>query len=157
MELIYEYKPPFRIAGISTLLTANTDFPALWDELFRQQEVADLQALGNGESFGACYRRTPEQELRYMAAYDLLEEEAAQAMNLEILEIPAAYYAVLTVHGPVPQSIQEGWKALEEELAKENYQHAGTPDLEVYSLGDMTSADYMMQLWVPVVAKEEEE
>ncbi len=35
-------------------------------------------------------------------------------------------------------------------LPENGLKHAGTPDLEVYTQGDMDSDEYEMQLWVPV-------
>jgi len=34
---------------------------------------------------------------------------------------------------------------------EQGYCHAGTPDFEAYSEGDMCSPDYRMELWVPIV------
>lgn len=39
-------------------------------------------------------------------------------------------------------------------LPEQGYMHAGTPDFEVYSEGDMYSPDYKMELWIPLSKKE---
>ena len=55
----------------------------------------------------------------------------------------------------VPGCIHEGWKyAMEVFLPEQGYMHAGTPDFEVYSEGDMNSPDYKMELWIPLARKE---
>jgi AraC family transcriptional regulator len=76
-------------------------------------------------------------------------------MGLEVKEIREAEYAILSLKGSVPTCIHEGWKyAMEVFLPEQGYMHAGTPDFEVYSEGDMYSPDYKMELWIPLSKKE---
>ena len=87
-----------------------------------------------------------------MAAYDVKDEKMAKKLGLDILEVPKAEYAVAKLKGAIPNCIHEGWKyVIEVFFPEQGYKHAGTPDFEVYSEGNMDSPDYEMELWVPIV------
>lgn len=82
----------------------------------------------------------------------MVDVDYTQKHGLEIMEIPGAEYAVVTLHGSVPECIHEGWKHVMEVFFPEHgYAHAGTPDFEVYREGDMYDPAYEMELWIPVV------
>ncbi|RSD26881.1 AraC family transcriptional regulator [Mesobacillus subterraneus] len=67
------------------------------------------------------------------------------------MEIPASRWAIFEVHGPMPDAIQKVWKQIFTEWFPANgYQHAGTPDLEVYTAGNPTDPDYYSEVWIPV-------
>ncbi len=86
-----------------------------------------------------------------MAGFDVDNRELAIDNGLEILEIPEADYAVIPLNGKVPDCIHKGWEYVMGTFLPENsLKHAGTPDLEVYTRGDMDSDEYEMELWVPV-------
>lgn len=152
MEVKIVQKQAFKVAGISMQGYAGAPFHEKWEELFRQWDEQDLIKLGSGQSFGSCYDMQQDQSFRYMAGFDVVDEQKARALGLEILEVPAAQYAILTLVGPMPRSIHEGWQYMMGTFFPEQgYQHAGTPDFEVYHEGDMSAADYTMELWVPIV------
>ena len=79
----------------------------------------------------------------------------AKKLELDTMEIPEAEYAVVKLKGKIPNCIHEGWKYVMEVFFPEHgYKHAGTPDFEVYTEGDMESDNYEMELWVPIVKAE---
>ena len=66
----------------------------------------------------------------------------AAELGLSVMHIPEAEYAV----------VHQGWKyVMETFFPEQGYCHAGTPDFEAYSEGDMYSKNYTMELWVPIV------
>lgn len=86
-----------------------------------------------------------------MAGYIVNDLEKAQTMAFSVIDIPAGDYAVIELKGPVPECIHQGWKYFMEVFCPEQgYRHAGSPDLEYYFEGDMSSLDYQMELWVPI-------
>jgi AraC family transcriptional regulator len=47
--------------------------------------------------------------------------------------------------------MQNTWKQIISEwFPSSHYQHAGTPDLEVYSYGNPSSPDYYSEIWIPL-------
>ena len=60
--------------------------------------------------------------------------------------------AIVPVKGAIPASIHHAWKyVLEVFFPETGYRHSGAPDFEVYTEGDMSSPDYQMELWIPVI------
>lgn len=71
--------------------------------------------------------------------------------RFEVTEIPASKWAIFEVHGAMPHAIQKVWKQIFSEwFPSSSYEHAGTPELEVYSDGDASEEDYYSEIWIPV-------
>ena len=67
--------------------------------------------------------------------------------------IPEAEYAVFTAIGKMPDSIQNTTKYIHREwLPKSKYQHAGSPEFELYDerSGDGENAE--VDIYVPIVS-----
>lgn len=157
MKVRIQDKPAFKVAGIKAEEIEASSCPQIWDALFERYTYDELDNLGNGTNYGVCYAPTYLNRINYMAAYDVEDIDKAKKMGLDIMEIEEAKYAVFELRGPVPQCIQEGWKyAVHEYFPKNGLTHSGKPDFEVYLNPemDMNSDDYEMELWVPIVKKE---
>lgn len=114
--------------------------------------MQQLMALGDGQSYGACYDMGEDGTFHYMAGTGCADAQAACDIGLEVIQVPEATYAAVELLGPMPQCIQEGWSYVWGTfLPQQGYRHAGTPDFELYAQGDMQSPDYRMELWVPIV------
>lgn len=151
MDVRIEKRGPFTIAGLSLRGTPGADFGALWAQVYGKYAENELAALGDGQSYGACHDMGGDGQFSYTAGYDCADEQKAEAMGLALVPVPEASYAVATLTGPVPQNIQQGWAyLLGTFLPQQGYRHAGSPDFEHYFEGDMHSADYKMELWVPI-------
>ena len=152
MEVKIEKKSGFTLAGIQVDADLTSDFPKVWNSLFEKASHEELAKLGNGRSFGICSEVKDGKTFTYAAAYDCRDEQKAAELGLSVMHIPEAEYAVVQLKGPVPDCIHKGWKyVMETFFPEQGYCHAGTPDFEAYSEGDMYSKNYMMELWVPIV------
>lgn len=154
MEIKIEKKRAFKVAGIKAEGNGEDFFQKAWIKLFEKVAPHILEKLGDGQSYGACYgfESIHENGFEYMVGYDVKDMEKAAGLGLETIEVPEAEYVVVKLRGPMPGGIHEGWKYITEVFFPEQgYKHAGTPDFEVYSEGNMESSDYEMELWVPVV------
>ena len=152
MEVKIEKKSGFTLAGIQVDADRTSDFPKVWNSLFEKASHEELAKLGNGRSFGVCSEVKDGKTFTYAAAYDCRDEQKATELGLSVMHIPEAEYAVVQLKGPVPDCIHKGWKyVMETFFPEQGYCHAGTPDFEAYSEGDMYSKNYMMELWVPIV------
>ncbi len=155
MDTKIERKKAFAIAGLSTKLSLKAKdsaiIPVLWQDLIARETVEFWDSIGNGQNYGLNYDFKSEDDLSYMAGFDVKDKELAISKGLEIVEIPETDYAIIELKGKVPDCIYKGWEYVMGTFLPENgFKHAGTPDLEVYTEGDMNSDDYQMQLWVPV-------
>ena len=152
MEVKIEKKSGFTLAGIQVDADRTSDFPKVWNSLFEKASHEELAKLGNGRSFGVCSEVKDGKTFTYAAAYDCRDAQKAAELGLSVMHIPEAEYAVVQLKGSVPNCIHQGWKyVMETFFPEQGYCHAGTPDFEAYSEGDMYSKNYTMELWVPIV------
>ena len=152
MEVKIEKKSGFTLAGIQVDADLTSDFPKVWGSLFEKASHEELAKLGNGRSFGICSEVKDGKTFTYAAAYDCRDAQKATELGLSVIHIPEAEYAVVQLKGSVPNCIHQGWKyVMETFFPEQGYCHAGTPDIEAYSEGDMYSKNYTMELWVPIV------
>lgn len=155
MDVKIQKKDGFAVAGVKLGNIESSSCPVVWDQLYKKYDHETLSRLGNGQLYGMCFDVEKPNKINYMACYHVNDVSRAREMGLEVKEIKAAEYAILSLKGPVPTCIHEGWKyAMEVFLPEQGYMHAGTPDFEVYSEGDMYSPDYKMELWIPFARKE---
>ena len=151
MNVKIQRKPGFKIAGIGAKGIESSECPKIWDRLFEKATEETLEALGSGQSYGACYEIEDPSSLNYLAGYDVRDEGRAKALGLEILSVPETEYAVVELTGKIPDCIHAGWAFIMKEFLPEHgYRHSGAPDFEVYGNGDMYAGDYKMELWVPI-------
>lgn len=154
MRISIQRKPAFTVAGLGREAIGSAECPAVWDALLEGWDEDALVALGSGQSFGACYGIEGADTINYLAGYDVADADAdaARELGLDVLEVAPAEYAVVSLTGPVPECIHEGWRyVMESFLPERGLRHSGAPDFEVYGPGDMSALDYRMELWVPVV------
>ena len=152
MDIKIQKKSAFTVAGVLLEAIDNSQCPSAWEQLYANHSFESLESMGSGQSFGLCSDVKEGEIINYMAAYDVTDIAKAEALGLSIKEIPAAEYAIVPVKGAIPASIHNAWKyVLEVFFPETGYRHSGAPDFEVYTEGDMSSPDYQMELWIPVV------
>ena len=152
MDIKIQKKPAFTVAGVLLEAINNSQCPSAWDQLYATHGFEILESLGSGQSFGVCSDVKEGEIINYMAAYHVTDKANAEDLGLSIKDIPAAEYAIVPVKGTIPASIHHAWKyVLEVFFPETDYRHSGAPDFEVYFEGDMSSPDYQMELWIPVI------
>ena len=152
MDIKIQQKPVFTVAGVLLEAIDNSKCPSAWEYLYAHHSLESLESLGSGQSLGVCSDVKEGEIINYIAAYDVTDKAKAEELGLSINEIAEAVYAIVTVKGPIPESIHHAWKyVLEIFFPETGYRHSGAPDFEVYSEGDMSSPDYQMELWIPVI------
>ena len=152
MDIKIQKKPAFTVAGVLLEAIDNSQCPSAWEQLYANHSFESLESLGRGQSFGLCSDVKEGEIINYMAAYDVTDKAKAEELGLSIKEIAEAEYAIVPVKGAIPSSIHHAWKyVLEVFFPETGYHHSGAPDFEVYSEGDMSSPDYQMELWIPVI------
>ncbi|MEZ7635496.1 GyrI-like domain-containing protein [Streptococcus sp. 27098_8_70] len=152
MDIKIQKKPALSVAGVLLETIDNSQCPSAWEKLYAHHSIENLESLGSGQSFGVCSDVKEGEIINYMAAYDVTDKVKADELGLFIKDIPAAEYAIVPVKGAIPASIHHAWKyVLEVFFPETDYRHSGAPDFEVYTEGDMSSPDYQMELWIPVI------
>ena len=152
MDIKIQKKPSFAVAGVLLEDIDNSKCPSAWEKLYATHSIKSLEGLGSGQSLGVCSDVKEGEIIDYMAAYDVTDKAKAEELGLSIKDIPAAEYAIVSVKGAIPASVHHAWKyVLEVFFPETGYRHSGAPDFEVYFKGDMSSPDYQMELWIPVI------
>lgn len=148
----------FQVVGIKRELScANgenlTEIPKMWADVHSDGTNDLLFKLNNGVIkgvLGVCVDKRDIQPL-LMDYWIAAEHDGDIPEGLMNLEIPASKWGVFEVHGPMPDAIQKVWKQIYSEwFPSSKYEHAGTPDLEVYGSGDPWGPEYYSEIWIPL-------
>ncbi|MFD2923231.1 AraC family transcriptional regulator [Halobacillus naozhouensis] len=142
-------KKGFSIANGENLL----EIPKMWDQVNSDGTTDLLLHLNSGPidgMLGICDTsgKSSSDEMNYWiaAAYDGKPQK-----GLVSLDIPASKWAVFEVHGAMPDAMQKVWKQIFSEwFPSGGYEHAGTPELEVYTADDPYSPNCYSEIWIPV-------
>ncbi len=160
-------KSSFKVKGLGLRTTSMEgknmrEIPAFWQECHRDGSVnALLAGLGPMGMFGICTDMGADEQFTYVVG---VEDSTATiklpaGKELKVRTIPSATYAVFESIGPMPHAIQEVWKrAYGEWFPSSGYEHAGSPDFEVYppyedSRGNPDSPDCVTEVWIPIKPK----
>ena len=150
-----EAKGPLRIAGIYTPLEKDMEknfqtVPAFWQKAAADNILPKLTSIMEMPAvlgISACQ----EEEWKYWIGVCTSKEAEAP---LEILELPAATWAIFSGTGPMPKACQELEKRIFTEwLPNSGYEYGKGADIEVYYNAD--PADSVFEIWIPVVKKAE--
>lgn len=159
MNITIQKKKAFTVAGVNEQNINSSLCSSIWGKLFSKVSHEEMSKLGTGESVGVCHDILnldnhdvlEANKINYMAGYIINDVDKAKSMDLDILEVEEAEYAVVELIGSVPECIHTGWKyAMEVFFPEHGYVHSGKPDFEYYYEGNMHSKDYKMELWIPI-------
>ncbi|MBN2238912.1 MAG: GyrI-like domain-containing protein [Dehalococcoidales bacterium] len=131
-----------------------------WEEFYREKRDETLKELVAGKTgpvTGSAYLAviTIDEgtgDFSYGTGIENTNGEIPEGYR--VVKIPAATWAVFTSKGPVPKEIHDlGDRIFREWFPSIGYEHDSAPELEVYLPGDRNSADYLCEVWMPVVKK----
>ncbi len=153
-----EEKPGFCVVGAKETVSREnggnfTRIPQIWQELHQSGMSEKIAALIETEPMGllgvcANYNDTGNTIDYYVAATTTTQQPPA---GMEKLEIKAGTWAIFESVGPLPDALQDTWRKIYTEwFPTAAYTHAGGAELEVYADGDVKSADYRCEVWIPV-------
>ena len=153
-----ERKQSLRLIGksIKVSYTDNEHFlkiPEFWSACQHNGTYSELISLDKGNPKGMfgvfnCYDEDS-RELEYSV---MVTSDVDLPDGFTEMIIPEVTWAVFDCVGTIPQSIQNGWKYLNEEwLLKYPFKHAHCPELEWYSDGNSYDNNYLSQIWIPII------
>lgn len=148
----------FSVIGVKEFMPVEngenfTKIPQMWaglpeETMNRLGELSNLEPSG---VLGVCAGMHDNGFDYWIAAATTKECPA----GFEKLDIPAAQWAVFEITGAIPKAMQDGFKQIFGEwLSSSGYQHANAPEIEWYSVGDMSSPEYKSEIWVPVIKQD---
>jgi AraC family transcriptional regulator len=168
MEYRIEELPAFAAFGLVLKTTSkggenNRAIPRFWQESDKAGLVGALAAKsGKLGMMGICLPYEKDGEtFEYMIGIEAPADRKGLPAGCREASLPKATYGVFESHGPMPMAIQEVWKRVFNEwFPASGYEHAGTPDFEVYPSfppkdprGDPGSPQCYSEVWVPLKKK----
>ncbi|MEI8094981.1 MAG: GyrI-like domain-containing protein [Spirochaetales bacterium] len=136
--------------------------PEFWNQNHAQGRVAVLaQGCSPLGVLGLCAEADlAKQEFTYFIAVEQ-QVGVTYPEGTRSVRLGAAKYVVFTAIGAMPDAIQNVWKqAFEEWFPASGYEHAGTPDFEVYPpfpegdpRGNPDSPENLSEVWIPIRPK----
>ncbi|RHW43280.1 AraC family transcriptional regulator [Neobacillus notoginsengisoli] len=150
-------KEAFTIVGKSIRTSTiggenNRKIAAFWVESNRNGFSRELaKHCGPLGLIGVCMDFDKQQEnLTYLIGAEKNIERVPSDWEERV--IPAATWAVFPVHGAMPDAMPRVWNRIFSEwFPGTGYEHAGGPEMEVYtSDADPSSEDYYSEIWIPV-------
>ncbi len=151
MDYVVEKMEAIKVVGYEknfTFEAAYQEIPRFWDEV-----MSNAKNEGVGE-FGICIENiSGGKEFHYMVAGRYQGGSVPEGMK--IYEVPAMEWAKFKCVGPMPGALQ----AVNSKIFKEwlpgnpDYEIAMGMNIEWYSCGDTSAADYESAIWIPVKKK----
>lgn len=168
MDYVIEKMDAIKMIGFERTFDydgAYKEIPKFWDMFYQKmchdtnnpkinkQVISVATACKVGE-YGICIDDSPEKNaFRYMIAGIYDDGDVPEGMT--IYEVPALKWAKFRCVGSMPGALQ----AMNTKIYKEwlpgnpEYEIAENIDVEWYSHGDNTKADYESAIWIPVKEK----
>lgn len=131
--------------------------PDFWTQSHQDGTVYKLLSLAKDRTniFGICYNNdlTDKQSFEYSIAA-LCDDNCEIPEGFRMNEIPARTWVVFECVGPMPDAMQQTWhKICAEFFPTSSYKPTYEMDIEAYTAGEMNSADYKSEIWVPIEEK----
>jgi AraC family transcriptional regulator len=149
-------KESFTVIGKQTRITMVDEqnfnqVPKFWYDCMKDgsyewisSKAGKLGVLGVSKDFDKF-----KDEFNYMIAIEEIKEPIPK--GYVSATIPAATWAAFESEGPVPEALHDLLRRIYSEwMPSMGYQHDCAPDLEIFPVGDMFSADYRCEIWIPI-------
>ncbi len=158
MKYRIEERQAFRVVGVKEQFSAVVEesfeaIPKMWNRCNSDGTTQAVCSLIEGEPngcLGICTEFDGDKFYYWIAAPT---SKACPAGMIE-MDIPVSTWAIFDVTGAMPKAIQDVNRRIYSEwLPSSGYDHARTPDFELYPEGDLNSPDYKSEIWIPVVKK----
>lgn len=155
MDYRIEKKESFGFYGLkkrfSTVDGANfKEIPVFWQTVLEDGSFETMMTGAiESRSLGVCMPMKTDEDTEFDYIIGVFSEIPCE--GYDYYEVGEADWAVFEVKGPVNPNLQEAWKGIFSEWFPETgFQHAPLPEIEVYTDGDVTSDDYMTEIWIPI-------
>ena len=157
MNVIIEKMDAFKVVGKSRVFNTDNGYkeiPKFWDECCKRwpKECEESGSDSYGK-YGICIDTGEGQNFDYYIAGDYAREPIGE--GFKVVTIPAHTWAKFRCVGPMPGALQSvNTKIFQEWLPGNNqYDIAEAINIEMYTIGDTTAADYVSEIWIPVKEK----
>lgn len=156
-----ETKQSLRLIGKSIKISYRDNehylkIPEFWSVCQQNGTFSELVSLDNGSPKGLFGVFTGYDESSKELEYSIMViSDVDLPEGFTEIVLPEVTWAIFDCVGMIPQSIQNGWKYLNEEwLIKYPFKHAPCPELEWYSDGNSYDSNYLSQIWIPIIEED---
>jgi AraC family transcriptional regulator len=161
MNFRIENREAIKITGLPLRVSVKDgrnfkDVPAFWSRCNKDGSMEKLaKSIRNGSKLGimgvcADFEEAT-QEFTYLIAIETPSDRSALPNGCTDMTVKAATWAIFESRGPIPTAIQDTFKRIYSEwFPTSGYEHAAGAELEIYTEGDMQSAEYCCEVWMPV-------
>ncbi len=162
MDFRVESREAMDLTGLKLTTTIEDgrqlqEVPAFWDRTRRSGDLAKLErSIPAGSKLGVagvCADMDADsQEFSYLIAIEAPRDRSNLPAGCVDIRTGSGVWAIFESRGPLPGAIQDTIRRIYAEwFPTSGYEHAGGPELEVYTKGDQDSPDYYCEVWIPVV------
>ena len=151
-------KEAFRVVGKGIRVPCKDGenfkrIPEFWQESCQNGFSDKLEKIsGVMGKLGICWNDYSDEQFTYIIAAE--KPQGFQESDMQEYEIPASTWAIFESVGPMPGAIQKVWGRIYSEwFPATSFEHADAPDLEVYPFGNADSANYLCEVWIPIIRK----
>ncbi len=153
MNYRIEQKTAFTVVGVkqrfSHIEGLGENIGKMWSETPRE---IFSQITGLGKELVGVYSGMYEDNTTDYYIATITEKEAPESLCK--LEIPSLTWAIFEIVGPMPTAMAEVWgRIFSEWFPTSGYEHAEAAEIEWYSNGNLSSADYKSEIWIPVIKR----
>ena len=147
-----------KIKMVSTNDEINKDvIPDFWTESRQNGTLDALHRYASGQHglFGICYGDSADSANEFCYSIATVADVGGSVpAGYRVTKIPASTWALFTCKGAMPNAIQDMWHRIYAEFFPSSaYQPTEEVDIEAYPDGDMSSNDYVSEIWVSVTKK----
>ena len=151
----------FQLIGTNREFSLKDDenligIPKFWSEVNSDGTSSRLGKQNDGAInglLGVCVDKRESEGKEAIDYWIGAESTQDKAAGFSTLTIPASKWVVFEVRGAMPEAMQKVWKQIFTEwFPSSGFQHAGTPELEVYPEDGADRPDYYSEIWIPVTS-----
>lgn len=138
-------------------MTATPDISAFWDECMRDGSTQKLAGYIPEDPrlkglIGVCFSGIIEENEFPYGIGSEYDGRPVEDSSFEVIDIPAATYAVFTIKGNMPDVFPETYKKIFTEFfpQSDKYEYGNGIEIEVYPSADVDDPNYECEVWIAV-------
>ena len=151
-------KKAFPVIGIELKTTTREgknfiEIPQFWQQVIQKEQIKNIPNKKQPETvLGICMDFEADGTFSYIIGSEVAHTDDVPE-DMVIKQIPDAEYAVFTARGKMPDSIQNTTKYIYQEwLPKSKYQHANSPEFELYDERSDDSKNSEVDIYIPIAS-----
>jgi len=146
----------FDIIGQEKCISTNNQenfeaVPKFWQESHGNDLVEKLMKNASDLGILGVFMEMDDAKETFTYMIAIEDTNDLKEQNLRKVTVPKSTWAVFQCNGPMPDAMQSVWKRIYSEwFPSTDYEHACTPELEVYLPGDPSNENYVSEIWIPI-------